>query len=72
MNFPSSAKTGDVIYANFIILSNVQTYMYVGESLDAAYVSACNPSNGDYLIAEYPNKMYLAFVSTSNDNNPYY
>eukprot|EP00347_Sterkiella_histriomuscorum_P014414 403360954 len=72
IQFPSSAQIGDVIYANFIIIQNAKIYMYVGESIKASYVSSCNPQQGDYLISEYPNKMYLTFVSTSNDVSSYF
>jgi len=56
-----------VIYVSIAIFQNVKAYFYVGESISASYVSSCTPLIGDNLIAEYPNQIFIAFVSTTND-----
>ncbi|CDW88493.1 UNKNOWN [Stylonychia lemnae] len=72
VQFPNTATKGDVIYVNLAIVQNVKVYFYLGESITSSYVVNCSPTAGDTLIAEYPNQIFMTFVSTSNDNSPYY
>jgi hypothetical protein len=50
----------------------VQPYFYIAPSISSPTLTKCNPAEGDYLIAHYPNKFFLAFTSTKPDGKASY
>ena len=71
--WPAQAKKGDVLYLNVITLQKVDAFVLIGQNITQSYFSACNGLQaGDYLIAQYPNKFFLSFVSEASDQTAFY
>ncbi len=51
---------------------NVESYIFIGADLTSSYVTLCKQGPGDKIMAEYPLKFYISFVSNSTDQTSFY
>jgi hypothetical protein len=72
VQYPSNAVKGDMVYLRIIIMRNVIPYIFIGTSMNSTTLTQCNPIEGDYLVAYYPNKFFVSLVATAKDSSSYY
>ena len=66
------ASEGDFIYVHFFTLSTVDVYVNIRRAVDEGSNDiSCQVNQGDTILFQHPNKMYLSFLSSGSESKFY-